>query len=119
MSTTVKIQMDKTQKILLRRHLNKDGKAQQYFTKQVALKSEPYIPFDTGRLKDIDVTIETKRIIYSAPYAKKQYYSNKGMGKGGLHNGGLRGSRWAQRMWNSKSKEIVQSVANFVGGKSK
>ena len=119
MATKVKIQMDSKQKILLRRNLGENGKAQQYFTKQVAAKSEPYIPFDTGRLKDIDVTIETKRIIYSAPYAKKQYYSNKGMGKGGLHNGGLRGSRWTTRMWTSKSKEIVQSVAKFCGGKKK
>lgn len=119
MATKVKIQMDSSQKILLRRYLNQNGKAQQYFTKQVAAKSEPYIPFDTGRLKDIDVTIETKRIIYSAPYAKKQYYSNKGMGKGGLHNGGLRGSRWIPRMWTQKGDEIVQSVAKFCGGKKK
>ena len=119
MATKVKIQMDPTQKILLRRYLNQNGKAQQYFTKQVAAKSEPYIPFDTGRLKDIDVTIETKRIIYSAPYAKKQYYSNKGMGKGGLHNGGLRGRYWDKRCWQQRGNEIVQSVANFVGGKKK
>lgn len=119
MATKVKIQMDSKQKILLRRNLGENGKAQQYFTKQVAAKSEPYIPYDTGRLKDIDVEIQPKRIIYSAPYARLQFYSNKGMGRNGTSKGGLRGARWTSRMWNSKGDEIVQLVAQFVGGKKK
>ena len=52
MGTTVKIEMQPTQKILLKRGLNKNGKAQQFFTKEVAKHCEPYIPFKTGRLKD-------------------------------------------------------------------
>ena len=119
MATKVKIQMDKTQKILLRRHLNKNGKGQQYFTKQVAKYANNYTPYLTGRLKDIDVEIQTSKIIYKAPYASKVYYTNKGTGREGMAYGGLRGSKWIPRMWNQRGDEIVQSVAKFVGGKKK
>ena len=119
MATKVKIQMDSTQKILLKRSLTENGKAQQYFTKQCAAKMNNFVPYDTGRLKDIDVTIKTKQIIFSAPYAKLQYYSNKGMGKQGTSLGGTRGKLWDKRMWTQHGNEIVQSVANFVGGRKK
>ena len=119
MATKVKIQMDSSQKILLRRNLGENGKAQQYFTKQVAAAMDNYIPFDTGYLKDISRTIKPKQIIFNARYAAKQYYQNKGNGKQGTSHGGLRGSYFDRRMWTQKGDEIVQSVAKFVGGKKK
>ena len=117
--TRVKIKMDDTGKILLRRHLNKDGQAQEYFTKECAKWMNNYVPFDTGRLKDMMVELQTSKIIYNAPYAKKQYYTNKGNGKNGTSNGGLRGKMWDKRMWNDKGNDIIQSVAQFVGGRSR
>lgn len=119
MATTVRIKMDSTQKILLKRSLNKDGKAQEFFTKEVAKYSDNYIPFKTGRLKNMMVEIETSKIIYNAPYARKQYYTNKGLGKQGTSIGGLRGKQWDRRMWNNRGNEIVKSVAQFVGGRTK
>lgn len=119
MATTVRIQMDNTQKILLKRSLNKDGQAQEFFTKECAKWMNNYVPFKTGRLKDMMVQIETGKVIYKAPYAKKQYYTNKGLGKQGESIGGIRGKYWDKRMWNDKSNEIVKSVAQFVGGRSK
>ena len=119
MATTVRIQMDNTQKILLKRSLNKDGQAQEFFTKECAKFMNNYVPFKTGRLKDMMVQIETSKVIYNAPYSRKQYYTNKGLGKQGTSLGGLRGKQWDRRMWNNRGDEIVKSVAQFVGGRTK
>lgn len=117
--TTVKIQMDDTQKILLKRYLNKNGKAQEFFTKQCAKEFNNYIPFKTGRLKDMSISMGTDYIKYSAPYAGRQYYTNLGNGIGGTNRGGLRGKLWDKRCWINKGNEIVKNVANFCGGKAK
>lgn len=118
-TTNVKIKMNDTQKILLKRYLNKNGEAQVKFTKEVAKECNNYVPFDIGRLKDMMVELKTDKIIYNAPYARKQYYTNKGMGKQGTSLGGLRGKLWDKRMWVSRGDKIVKSIAQFVGGRSK
>ena len=119
MASTVRVQMQPTQKILLKRALNANGKGQQYFTKQLEKYMNNYVPYDTGNLKDMSGTIKTKQIIYNAPYSEKQYYTNRGMGKGGLHNGGLRGRYWDKRCWQQRGNEIVQSVAKYCGVRGK
>lgn len=113
-----KIQMDSTQKILAKRYLNKNGKAQVKFTKLVAKEMNNFVPYDTGRLKDMMVEIKTDKIIYNAPYARLQFYSNQGNGKQGTSHGGLRGKRWDLRTWNSKGSVILRELANFVGGRT-
>lgn len=119
MATNIRIEMNDTQKILLKRALNKGGKAQVKFTKEVAKECNNYVPYDHGGLKDVMIEIQTTKIIYSAPYAKKQYYTNKGMGKQGTSIGGIRGKMWDKRMWNDKGDKVVQSIAEFVGGRGK
>lgn len=119
MATNVRIKMDDTGKILLKRYLNKDGQAQERFTKEVAKYSDNYVPFKTGRLKNMMIEIKVNKIIYSAPYAKKQYYLNKGNGRSGTSQGGLRGKFWDRRMWSDRGNDIIKSVAQFVGGRSK
>ncbi|MGN9161220.1 minor capsid protein [Clostridium sulfidigenes] len=119
MATNVRVDIDDSQKILLKRYLNKNGRAQVEFTKQVAKYSNNYTPFKTGRLKDMMITLSTDKITYNAPYAAKQYYTNKGMGKQGNSQGGLRGKMWDRRMWIDKGDNIVKTIAQFVGGKSK
>lgn len=114
-----KLVMNDTQKILLKRHLNKNGEAQVKFTKEVAKEFNNYTPYDTGRLKDMMVELQPSKIIYNAPYAKKQYYTNKGMGKQGENIGGTRGKYWDRRCWIDNGDRIVKSIANFVGGKSR
>ena len=106
----VKLELDSTDKILLKRHLNKNGEGQQYFTKRVAAYSSNFVPRDTGRLST-DVTIRPTSVTWNQPYAKKQYYTNRGKG--------VRGSYWDKRMWASKGKTIVNEVAQFCGGRSK
>ena len=119
MAVYTKLVMSSADKILLKRGLNENGKAQEYFTKQCAKAFNNYVPLLTGRMKDMDVEIQTDKIIYSAPYARRQYLSNKGTGKGGVSNGGLRGPFWDKRAWVNNGNEIVKSVAEFCGGKAK
>ena len=67
----------------------------------------------------------TDRIEYVQPYARKQYYENKGTGTQGTtkhsqHNYKcLRGKEWDKRMWADRGKEIVEATAKFCGGKAK
>lgn len=112
---SVKIKMDNTNRILAKRKLQKGGEAQIFFTKQCAKWMNNYVPFETGRLKDMSVEIGDDFVKYTAPYAKKQYYTNKGNGK--KNRAGLRGSLWDKKMWIGKSTTIIKTVANFVGGK--
>ena len=119
MTTKVTIKMDNTGRILLKRYLNKDAQAQEKFTKECAKWMNNYVPYKTGRLKDMMVEIQTSKVIYKAPYARKQYYTNKGLGKQGNSVGGLRGKFWDKRMWNDRGNDIVKSIAQFVGGRAK
>lgn len=117
MATKVTINIDPAEKILLKRKLNNNGQAQLFFTIEVARLSEPYIPFQSGDLKN-KKTISNNKITYNMPYARKQYYSNTGAGKEGNSKGGLRGKLWVKRCWSDKGKDICKSVAQFVRGRA-
>lgn len=119
MPLNINVKMDGIKKILSKRNLEERGRAQQFFTNEVARMSNPYVPFKSGTLKDTQVEITNGKIEYKAPYARRQYYSNSGNGKQGTNKGGIRGNRWTERMWADKRSEIVKSVAAFVGGKSR
>lgn len=106
----IRLQMNSVDRILLKRNLNQNGKGQKFFTHEVRQLSDPYVPLLTGVLKNT-ATEETSRIIYNTPYARRQYYENKGTG--------LRGAHWTERMWADRGKEIVRSVADYCGGIAK
>lgn len=108
MGTKITLQMDPADRILLRRNLNQNGKAQQFFTHEVRRQCDPYVPMRTGVLKDTAIEHDTY-IEYVQPYARRQYYEHRG--------NGLRGPQWDRRMWPNRGPQIVQAVANYVGGK--
>lgn len=110
MGANIKLKIDPADKILLKRNLNRNGKGQQFFTHEVGRLSDPYIPFLNGTLKNTAQEL-TSRIEYVQPYARRQYYENRG--------NGLRGSHWTERMWADRGKEIIRSVAAYCGGKTK
>ena len=94
----------------MKRKLNRNGDAQRFFTHEVRRLSDPYVPMQTGILKNTAVE-QTDKITYPQSYARRQYWENRG--------DGIRGKQWEKRMWNARGKEIVQSVAKFTGGKAK
>lgn len=117
MTTKVTINIDPTKKILLKRKLNNNGQAQLFFTNEIVRLSEPYVPFQGGDLKN-KKAVSINKITYIMPYAKKQYFTNAGVGKEGTNKGGLRGKLWVKRCWADKGKDICRSVAQFVGGRT-
>lgn len=118
MSTTIKINLDPTQKILAKRSLQKNGGGQVFFTKECAKEMNNFTPFKTGRLKDMNIDLGTDFVKYNAPYSAKQYYTNKGLGTQGTSNGGIRGKFWDRRMWIIKGNEIIKKLAKFCGVRS-
>ena len=105
---SIKVKLDPAQKILMKRSLEKNGKAQRFFTAEVRRQCDPYVPKRNGVMKNSAIET-TDSIIYPQPYSRRQYYENNGQG--------LRGKLWDQRMWADKGDRIVQSVAKFTGGR--
>lgn len=105
--SNVRFQIDPTEKMLIKRSLQKNGAGQKFLTSEIRRLADPYVPFATGMLKNT-ATVEPTRLTYIQPYARRQWYENKGNGK--------RGMMWVPRMWADRGKEIVSSVAKFCGG---
>ena len=104
MATIVKIEFSPSQ-ILTTRGLQTNGSAQRFFTG----KMDPYVPFLNGPLKNTAIENEAS-VQYITPYAQRQYHENKGKG--------LRGKEWDKRCWADNGDQIVQFVADYVGGKA-
>ena len=106
MKTNIHIQS--ADKILADMKLKTDGAAQRFFVHETQKIMDPYVPMLTGSLKNTAVE-GADRITYIMPYARKQYYGNKGRG--------LRGKLWDKRAWSDRGREVTVSVAKFIGGK--
>lgn len=126
MSAGVKItvNLEPMQKIKLRHMLDEGGKGQKFFTHQVRRMCDPYVPLDKGPLKNTAEEHDTY-IEYVQPYAAKNYYENAGRGTQGTtkHNSHnvhcLRGRLWDKRMMADHGNEVIDSVANYLGGRAK
>ena len=99
------------------------AKGQKRLVELVKEKSDPYVPFLTGKLRN-EITTSKHIITYKAhhggskSYANIQYDTNRGMGKEGLNRGGKRGSEWTERMWNDCKDEITEEIKEIlIGGK--
>ena len=108
--------------ILAERGLQSGGNVQKSIDENVIRFSEPYVPFLTGFLA-VDAPIlgtvaGSGLVVYRAPYARRQYYTNSGNGKQGTARGGLRGRYWFDRMKADHGQKIIQEAAEIAGGKS-
>lgn len=75
--------------------------AQKIIDHEVLRKCDPYVPKQTGSLKESGVlgTVVGSGVVeYIAPYARRQYYTNSGNGRDGTAKGGKRGKLWFERM---------------------
>ncbi len=108
----IKVELDAADKIKLRHLLNKNGKGQAFLTHEVRRLSDSYVPMDTGALKNT-AREDTASITYVQPYSATQYYNNAGT------LGGIRGKLWDKKMLADHKKDLVDSVAAYVGGKGK
>ena len=87
---------------------------QKYIDSEVLRLSDPYVPMQTGMLKKSGISgtvIGSGEVEYIAPYGRKQYYENAGMGKEGMNRGGgLRGKEWFERMKADHKDEILEGL---------
>ena len=99
------------------RGLMPGGAVQLFVDTEIIKHSDPYVPFDTGMLKNsawFASEIGQGRIIYDTPYAKKMYNAPEGTN---FQNGPLRGAQWVERMWADHGDEIIQGATKIAGGR--
>lgn len=102
---SIQIKMNQPSKTIKRLGLDKGGRVQAFFTSEIRRYADPYVPMDTGMLKNTAITNPTQ-IIYVQPYAAKQYYSHKStIG---------RGRDWINRMWSEKNRAIISAVETYM-----
>lgn len=111
MALRVSIKLPSARQIIAARGLESGGRVEEYVAEQVLALSGPYVPRDTGRLERSGA-VRGSAVVWDTPYARRQYYENKG-------SGGLRGARWAERMWLDRGREIVRGAAQMAGGEAK
>lgn len=113
----VRVKLNTPEQIKRLRGMEKNGRAQKFLIHEVRRLSDPYVPYLNGPLKNTAQETDHS-IIYVQPYSAKQYYENRGNGKQGTAKGGRRGKHWDKRMMADRGDEVVQSVANYIGGRS-
>lgn len=93
------------------------GNAQKFVDSEVLRLNEPYMPKRSGdmiRSGTRGTVIGSGVVEYIAPYARDQYYNNKGKGTDGLNasNGakGLRGAFFFERMKADHGDEIEKGA---------
>lgn len=99
-------------KVIKRLNLEEQGKVQQVIDSEVLRLNDPYIPFDTGALKNsgqLNTRIGSGQVIYLTPYARKQYYIPMNHSEG-------RTAYWFEHMKNEGGKEkLLEAARKAVG----
>lgn len=107
-----------TEQLLAERGLKQGGRAQKFVDSECLRYVDKYVPFRTGFLKNcakLASVIGSGIIRYTAPYARSNYYSNRGFGNQGMARNGLRGRLWFERMKAAFRDIILAGAARITG----
>lgn len=117
------------QQSLANRGLEAQGRAQKFLDNEVLKTSEPYIPMDTGALKQSGINgtvVGSGKLVYNSPYARYQYYGKLMVGKApktltntplNYHSGdSKRGAFWFERAKADHLEKWIRGTAQAVGG---
>lgn len=116
----VKLHVAPENVILAKRNLGKGGKAQMFVDSEVLRCCNKYIPMDSKTLarSGKDATKKGSGMVHwDTPYARKNYYENRGRGNEGTAKGGLRGRLWFERMKPDHLPGILKGVKRISGAK--
>ena len=105
MAVSIELKLDPLVKMEAKRHLNDTGRKK--VASEVKRLCDPYVPFDTGMLKNT-AQVLTDGVLYVQPYAAQNAHNYKC----------LRGAYWDKRMMADKGDELNKSIASFCGGKA-
>lgn len=139
MITTVKIDMKKADDIIESCGLQPSGMIQKMLTNEIARISDPYVPFDTGMLKNqVTISIDGTWFQYNSPYARYHWFGKLMVDpitkKGAFFKEGyghwsrpdtqkiltetpmkysgspMRGPKWAKRAWDDNQEQILSML---------
>ena len=108
----IKVKMDFNTKKLHAKSETLKKNAVTFVGNELLRKCDPYVPFDTGMLRDSGVSHskpEDGYLMWKTPYAIKQWRYGKSRG--------LRGKKWALRAWADHGKMILKSARIIARGK--
>jgi len=91
---------------------DKFNKAQKFVDSECLRRCSPLVPLRTSMLiksGQLGTVIGSGEINYIAPYARKQYYENRGTGQ--------RGKQWFERMKADHKAAILNGARKIVGAK--
>ena len=109
-----------TEELLRARGLQKGGRVQKFIDSEVIRNMDPYTPKRSGDLIKsaiLGMVIGSGIIRQNIPYARKNYYGNKGRGLQGTASGGLRGRKWFERMKAARLRNILEKTRIYAGAK--
>lgn len=87
------------------------GKGQQFIDSECLRLMNPLTPRKSGTLiksGTLGTVIGSGKIEYVCPYARRQYYENKG-------GEGQRGKQWFERMKAANKDELIKGAQRIVG----
>lgn len=140
---TVKVDFSDAAKVLENHGLEKGGRVQAFFTNEVMRRSDPYVPFSSGPLKNTArITADMDGIVYNQPYARVHWYGKLMVDpvtkKGAFFSpeygfwsrpkvkkeqsdrdmeyqgAPLRGPKWVERSWLDNKYDIIRSTEEFA-----
>lgn len=128
-----KFKLNSASQIESRLKINKDGSAQEFLRDEFDRFMDPYIPMQSGPLKNTKTYPTKHSIKYTSPYAHYHYIGKKAVGaskpKGvkrsisgvSMKYSGApkRGPQWDKRMYANKKNDILKDLERFIknGGK--
>lgn len=108
----IKVKMNFNTKQLKSKSDTLKKRAVTFVGNELLRKCDPYVPFDTGMLRDSGVSHskpEDGYLMWETPYAAIQWHHGKSKG--------LRGKKWALRAWADHGKMILKSARIIARGK--
>ena len=139
MDIETRLILNNLQTILALRGMEAGGRVQQYIDSEVLRLSDPYLPFQSGGLKQAGIrgtNIGSGFVVWNNPYARFLYYGKVMVGPSGspwakhgekkhltdkkltYQGAAKRGSYWFERMKAAHRKEILKGAARIAGGRT-
>lgn len=116
--TGVKVIVQPADSILSGRGLDRNGKVQNYVSRQALLRSKPYTPRHSGALIDSGHVL-SGQVVYGVKYAPIVYYGVRLRVHMKFRGGGLRGPYWFDRMKADWGDKILAGAAELCGARVK
>lgn len=126
----ISVKMNTPNKIIKDHGLDRDGRVTRFLRDTVDRFCDPYIPMQTGILKNIKTYPNNYSIKYMSPYAHYMYMGKVAVGpsrpkgvKRTISNKPLkyqgapkRGAKWDQRMMKDRKKDVERDIKNYIKG---